>query len=161
MRDVGGSYYTPVSDFVTVTLKYSRLGLLKISDEARTAVTVDALREQATSKWDSRLNEVDFSIFSDDEHSHVVSDDYLRNAKYPRTLYMKTKQIGFSEFSEDDALKYAGVRTIKTVDDSDDRFPESDTIPDDHDLLLHAVKDLKLKHALYNPLEQGCEYTRR
>lgn len=102
-----------------------------------------------------------FFICSDDKCRHVVSDDYLRNANYPRTLCIKTKQIEFSEFSEEEALDYAGISEIRMVRSDDPRFPQPASIPDTHDLLLHAVKDINLKHKLYDPLEQGCEYTRR
>ena len=148
-------------DFVTITLKYSKYGSVTIPDIARNAVTVTCLSEHAVSKWQGHLKEADFFIYSDDKCRHVVSDDYLRNAKYPRTLYIKTKQIDFSEFTEEDALDYAGISEIQIVRNDDPRFPQPASIPDTHDLLLHAVKDLNLKHKLYDPLEQCCEYTRR
>ena len=146
--------------FISLTLKYSRFGSVEIPDVALTAVTVNALREQATFKW-NQLRENDFSIFSNERHTHEISDNYLQNAKYPRTFYIKTKQIGFSEFSESEALNYAGVKEILDVEIDDSRFPQPVSIPDNHPLLLHTVKELELKHKLYNPLEKGCEYTRR
>ena len=142
-------------DFVTVTLKYSKYGSVTIPDVARNAVTVSCLSEHAVTRWQGHLREADFFIYSDDKYHHVVSDDYLQNAKYPRTLYITTKQIGFSEFTEEDALDYAGISEIQIVRNDDPRFPQPASIPDTHELLLHAVKDLNLKHKLY----KGCEYT--
>lgn len=146
--------------FVSVTIKYSRYGSVQISDIAVPALTLHTLRNEAIAKWE-KLKENDFSIFSDDQYTHEVTDNYLQNAKHPRTLYIKTKQIGFSDFSEAQALEYAGVKDIVGVGLDDARFPGPVYIPDDHPVLFHTLKELKLKHALYNPLEAGCEYTRR
>ena len=155
---------TPVTDFVTVSLKYIKFGsTTTIQDIAKSAVTVNFLNEQAIAKWESttRLGEVEFNIFSDKECNHAVNDEYLRNTKYPRTFFIKTKQIGFSEFGAEDALRYAGIGKIDLVDETDLRFPQPAKIEDSNEYLLHAVKDLRLKHKLYDPLEEGCEETRR
>lgn len=133
-----------------MTIKYSRYGSFQISDIALPALTVHTLRNEAISKWE-KLKENDFSIFSDDKYTHEVTDNYLQNAKHPRTLYVKTKQIGFSDFSEAQALLYAGVKDIVGVRLDDARFPEPVDIPDDHPVLLHTLEELKLKHALTTP----------
>ena len=146
--------------FVSVTLKYSSYGSFEIPDFSLPALTVDALRKEATVHW-NRLMENDFSIFSNDKCTHEVSDNYLLHAKYPRTFFIKTRQIGFSEFNEHQALEYAGVKEILDVELDDPRFPPALSISDNDPLLLHTVKELKLKHRLYNPLEKGCENTRR
>ena len=151
----------PATDFVSVSLKYSKFGSTTIQDIAKSAVTVNFLNEQAIAKWESRLGEVDFNIFSDKECNHAVNDEYLRKTKYPRTLFIKTKQIGFSEFGAEDALSYAGIGKIDLVDETDSRFPQPAKIEDSNEYLLHSVKDLRLKHKLYDPLEEGCEETRR
>ena len=154
----------PAAAFVTVSLKYSKFGSTTIQDIAKSAVTVNFLNEQATAKWESRFGEVEFNIFSDKECNHVVHDEYLRNTNYPRTLFIRTTQLEFSEFGAEDALSYAGIENIELVDEADPRFPQPAKIEDREDsnaLLLHAVKDLGLKHKLYDPLEEGCEETRR
>uniref|UniRef100_A0A7S3L7R5 Uncharacterized protein n=1 Tax=Amphora coffeiformis TaxID=265554 RepID=A0A7S3L7R5_9STRA len=151
---------TEKPSFVSVTLKFSRYGSFEISDFALPALTIDALRSEATAKW-NRMVENDFLIFSNDKYTHEVSDNYLHHVKCPRTFFIKTKQIGFSEFNENQALDYAGVNEIVDVALDDARFPSPVSIPDNDPLLLHTVKELELKHNLYNPLEKGCEYTRR
>ncbi|CAB9527308.1 hypothetical protein SEMRO_1975_G308780.1 [Seminavis robusta] len=123
---------TPATDFVTVSLKYSKFGLTTIQDIAKSA-----------------------------ECNHAVNHEYLRNTNYPRTLFIRTKQIGFSEFGAEDALSYAGIGKIHLVDETDSRFPQPAKIEECNEYLLHAVKDLRLKHKLYDPLEEGCEETRR
>jgi hypothetical protein len=47
------------------------------------------------------------------------------------------------------------------VDMNNALFPQPLPIADDDPVFLHACEDLKLKHALYDPLEDGCECTRR
>lgn len=39
--------------------------------------------------------------------------------------------------------------------------PPVDDISDSDILYLHAIEDLNVRHKLYDPLEEGCEYTRR
>ncbi|KAL3910530.1 MAG: hypothetical protein SGILL_007659 [Bacillariaceae sp.] len=144
---------------ISVTLRLQR-STFRISDVNPAAMTVAFLVDEAITKWKS-LTDTSFSIYSDRDYKHSVSDAFLQVCTYPRTLYVKTEQTGFSDFTEDDALKYAGVQDIDMDDEENSVFPAPITIHDDNDLLAHAVKDLELKHALYNPIEKGCEYTRR
>jgi hypothetical protein len=144
---------------VSVTVKYQR-STIRIADCARSAITVAFLSNEAVNKWAS-LAETSFSFYVEKECSYVASDEYLNACTYPRTVYLKTEQTGFSDFTEDDALKYAGVQDIEMDDEASSVFPPPCAIDDNNELLAHAVKDLELKHTLYNPIEQGCEYTRR
>ena len=71
---------------------------------------------------------------------------------YPRTFFVKMEQIGFSDFTKDDALKYAGVKDIEMDEDKNSVFPDPIIINDNNELLAHVVEDLQLKHKLYNPI---------
>ncbi|KAL3902781.1 MAG: hypothetical protein SGILL_010698 [Bacillariaceae sp.] len=136
------------------------LRTVRIGDLDRSAITVAFLANEAISQWTSLLD-VNFSFYTEKEYKYAVSDAYLKACTYPRTLFVKTEQTGFSDFTEDDALKYAGVHDIEMDDEESSVFPAPITIDDNNELLAHAVKDLELKHKLYNPIEKGCEYTRR
>ena len=144
---------------ISLTLKYKR-SAFRIGDLDRSAITVTFLANEAITKWNS-LFDANFNLYTEKECSYAVSDAYLKACTYPRTLFVKTEQIGFSDFTEDDALKYAGVQDIEMDDDENSVFPDPITIDDNNELLAHAVMDLRLKHKLYNPIEKGCEYTRR
>eukprot|EP00978_Attheya_sp_CCMP212_P022372 scaffold66669_cov45-Attheya_sp.AAC.2 len=148
---------------VSVTVKYQR-STIRIADCARSAIAVAFLSNEAVHKWPSLLAETSFSFHVEKECSYEASDEYLNAAcTYPRTVYLKTEQTGFSDLcTEDDALKeYAGVQDIEMDDEASSLFPPPCAIDDNNELLAHAVKDLELKHTLYNPIEKGCEYTRR
>jgi len=60
--------------FVSVTLRFSSFGSLDIPDISRSAVTVNFLRREASSKW-TKLVENEFSIFSNDKFTHDLSDE--------------------------------------------------------------------------------------
>ena len=100
-------------------------------------------------------------MYSDKESSHEISDAYLQVCSYPLTVYVKTAQMGFSAFTEIEALKYAGIREIQLVGNDDKAFPSPMEIPEDSEFLLHIIKDIEMRHNLYDPIEEGCEYTRR
>jgi hypothetical protein len=146
---------TPIS----LTLKYKQSSL-RIVDLDRSAITVDFLESETIAKWSS-LSDANFRLYNEKEYRHAVSDAYLKACTFPRTLFVKTEQTGFSDFTEDDALRYAGVQDIEMDNEKNSVFPDPIEIDDNEELLAHAVKDLGLKHKLYNPIEKGCEYTRR
>ena len=149
----------PLTNPISLTLKYQR-STVRIGDLDRSAISVAFLANEAITKWTS-LSDANFSMYTEKEYSYAVSDAYLKACTYPRTFFVKTEQTGFSDFTEDDALKYAGVQDIEMDDVERSVFPDPITIDDNNELLAHAVKDLELKHKLYNPIERGCEHTRR
>lgn len=150
----------PTVDPVSVTLKFQR-STIRIADIDRSTITVAFLANEAIAKWSSSLSDANISLYTEREYTYAVSDAYLKGCTYPRTLFVKSEQTSFSEFSEDEALKYAGVQDIDMDNEEKSVFPPVVAIDDDNELLAHAVKDLHLKHTLYNPIEKGCEYTRR
>jgi len=60
-------------------------------------------------------------------------------------------------------LEYAGVKEILTIvaeNDEDKYFPPPLCFDDDSEstqLLERTIQDLKNRHKLYDPLEEGCE----
>jgi len=81
---------------------------------------------------------------------------------FPLVVFVKRAQKIFSDFSDVEALKYAGVKEIITVEENDHvSFPLPADINNFDKFFLHAIEDLNVRHKLYDPLEEGCEYTRR
>lgn len=124
-------------------------------------LTIDFIEDQARLKW-KELNESNFSLFSDKECKNRINDNYLQICACPLVVFVKTTQKGFSEFSDVEALKYAGVKEIITVEENDHvSFPPPVDINDSDKSLKRAIEDLNVCHKLYDPLEEGCECTRR
>ena len=127
----------------------------------RSLLTVDFIEDQARLKW-NELNDSNFSLFSDKECKNRINDNYLQVCAFPLVVFVKTTQKGFAEFSDVEALRYAGVKEIITVEENDRvSFPPPVDIKDSDKLFKHAIEDLNVRHKLYDPLEEGCEYTRR
>lgn len=152
------------NNVVSVTLAYQR-STIRIADCNRSAITVAFLANQAMNNWGAPLAETTFSLYTEHNNNNNnnntrVSDAYLQECTYPRTLYIKTEQTDFADFTEDAALKYAGIHDDIELDDQDISIFPTPLAMDDSKL-EHAWKDLELKHALYNPIEKGGSSTRR
>ena len=72
---------------ISVTLKHQR-STFRIADVDPSAMTVAFLVDEAITKWKS-LSDTSFSIYSDKDFKHSVSDAYLQVCTYPRTLFVK------------------------------------------------------------------------
>ena len=145
---------------ISCTIKRGRSTAV-VPNVLRNMLTIDFIEDQARLKW-NELNESNFSLFSDKECRNRINDNYLQVCAFPLVVFVKTTQKGFSEFSDVEALKYAGVKEIITVGENDHvSFPPPVDINDSDKLLKHAIEDLTARHKLYDPLEEGCEYTRR
>lgn len=144
---------------VTVSLKYSNRKAVEVGNIFKDEISVGYLKSEAILCWKD-LDSVEFDLHS--SRNHVINDDYLQKCSYPLALNVKVDQQGFSEFADPTkALEYAGVQKLKMVAMDSTLFPQPLAIADDDPVFLHACEDLKLKHELYDPLEDGCEYTRR
>lgn len=145
---------------VSVSLKYGNRKAVTLKSLQSDEVTVSFLKSQATFHWNV-LEAVEFELHAG--KNQVINDDYLEKCTFPLSLTVKVDQVGFSDFvSQDKALDYAGVKgKLQTRDAASLNFPPKLQIDDNDPVFLHACEDLKLKHALYDPLEEGCEYTRR
>eukprot|EP00978_Attheya_sp_CCMP212_P003005 scaffold6150_cov51-Attheya_sp.AAC.1 len=144
----------------SVTLKYGNRKAVTLKDIRSGEITVAFLTSQASFHWNV-LEELAFELQAG--KNQVINDDYLETCTFPLSLTIKADQLGFSEFiSQEKALEYAGVKgKLQTRDAASLNFPPKLQIDDKDPVFLHACEDLKLKHDLYDPLEEGCEYTRR
>lgn len=147
------------SHTVSITVKYGRKQMA--FSVIRVGLTRDFIFRQITGPWS--LEEVEFDLYEDKVGKVRLSDDYLLIHASPIVAYVKASQIGFSEFSKAEALAYAGIAAGDDLkfDSELETFPDAVTIPDDDVHLTHAIDDLKLKYELYDPIESGCEYTKR
>lgn len=142
---------------VTFSLKYGR-ATMAVPKLHRNNITTDFISAQVKQKW-TELEELDLALYSDKDSKHEIDDVYLQACSYPLVVYVRTIQKGFSDFTPTDALNYAGVGEIALV--KQDVFPAPVEIKDDNHRLIHVIEDLRMRHQLYDPLEEGCEYTRR
>jgi hypothetical protein len=147
---------------VVVTLKYSNRAKVNIIGLSPGDLTVSFLKSQAAKSWPEKLQDVEFHL--EGGKGHTINDEFLEKCTaFPLHLTVKVDQSGFSDFMmEEKALSYAGVKKLEYAEDAEklSLFPAKLVIDDSDPVLLHAYEDLKLKHALYDPIEQGCEYTR-
>ena len=144
---------------VVVTLKYSNREKVEVSSLSPEAITVSFLKSQAEEIW-TELQDKDFVL--EGGKNHAIDDAFLGKCTFPLNLTVKVDQSGFSDcMSLEKALSYAGVEALKVGDAATLTFPARLPIDKSDPVLLHAYEDLRLKHALYDPLEEGCEYTRR
>ena len=145
---------------ISFTMKRGRSAAV-VPNVLRNMLTIDFIEDQARLKW-NELNESNLSLFSDKECKNRINDNYLQVCAVPFVVFVKTTQKGFSDFSDVEALKYAGVKEIITVEENEHAsFPPPVDINDSDKFFLHAIEDLNVRHKLYDPLEEGCEYTRR
>lgn len=158
-------YKTLTNDrLISFSMKYGRFSSVVPSTRRKT-LTVNFIEGEAKQKW-TELSDIHFSLYSDKEGKHKINDNFLQVCALPLVVFVKATQKGFSDFTDIEALEYAGVKEITTVaeDVQDSFFPPPSSIDEDSEvtlLLEHAIQDLKNRHKLYDPLEEGCEYTRR
>ena len=149
---------------ISFSMKYGRFSSV-VPPMRRNRLTVSFIKEEAKQKW-TELSDVQISLYSDKEGKHKINDNFLQDCAVPLTIFVKTTQKGFSEFTDIEALEYAGVKEISMVgeDFQDNFFPPPLSIDEKSENALrleHTIQDLKNRHKLYDPLEEGCEYTRR
>ena len=147
------------SHTVSITVKYGRKQMA--FSVIRVGLTRDFIFRQISGPWN--LEGVEFDLYEDKDGKVRLSDDYLLIHASPMLAYVKATQIGFSEFSKAEALLYAGIAAGDDLkfDSELETFPAAVHIPDDDVHLTHAIANLKLKYELYDPIESGCEYTKR
>lgn len=146
------------SNTVRITVKYARKQLA--FSVVRVGLTRDFIIGQISSPWG--LEETEFELYEDKEGKVVLTDEYLLLHSSPVVAFVKTTQIGFSDFSKEEALTYAGIAADDLEYDTNlVHFPDPYNIEDRNLHLIHAIDDLTLKHELYEPIESGCEYTKR
>ena len=144
---------------VVVTMKYSNRKKVELENLSPGEITVSFLKSQATAIW-AELEGVDFVL--EGGKNYAIDDAFLGKCTFPLNLTVKVDQSGFSDFmSLEKALSYAGVEALKVGDAVTLSFPPKLSIEENDPVLRHAYEDLRLKHNLYDPLEEGCEYTRR
>lgn len=144
---------------VVVTLKYSNRKKVTMSNILFGDITVAFLKHQVWETW-PELQDMKFEL--EGGNNHAINDAFLDHCTFPLHLTVKVEQSGFSDFmSLEKALSYAGVEELVEGDVAELNFPAKLTIAPTDPVLHHVYEDLKLKHALYDPLAQGCEYTRR
>ena len=123
----------------------------------RSHVSFDFLSKCVKETWE----EFDIAEFDMLVANEKLSAEATLN--FPLTVTVKSRSQGFASFTRSMALSYAKVQRIDLLEEKEgtSSFPHAFDIKDDCPTLLHAVNDLELKHKLYNPLDEGCEYTRR
>jgi len=151
-------YITLVNDrLVSVTVKYGRFSYR--------ALTVDFIETEAKQKW-TYLTDVPFSLHSDNKRKHEINDRFLQVCALPITVFLKASQQDFSLFTKAEALDYAGVKMISIVTREEESrfFPPPIATPfegENKRLLDHTLEDLKNRHNVFDPLEEGCKHSTR
>jgi hypothetical protein len=145
-----------------VILKYGNRKEATLNNLSPGKISVSFLKSQVLKRWKD-LEGVNFALLERGGRNHVVDDAFLKGISFPLYLTVKVDQSGFSDFmTREKALLYAGVSRLEYAGDAEKlTFPAKLVIDESDPVLLHAYEDLKLKHALYDPIEEGCEYTRR
>ena len=144
----------------SLTLRFGRSKAV-LRNLHRSKLSVDFVKEQATSIWTEALKDAQFSLYTEKDTDVEVNDSYLQLCVSGITVYVRTRQKGFSDFTENEALQYAGIEEISLVKNDHSAFPTPTKIGDDDPLLLETMKELEKRHNLYDPIEEGCENTRR
>lgn len=138
-----------------VIIKFKNVNSKREVEVPKSKVAYGLLVEKVKQKWPLFQIAAFTMLLSDDRE--LTPEDVFTDYDFPLEICVRTDRKGFADFTQALALKYAEVSEVCQEESS----VVQQSIDDNAPALLHTMKDLEMKHALYDPLDEGCEYTRR